>query len=142
VIARNEIFDRILDEAKKHDAYKVLITSKQIFYRVADPVNGTGPDGMYSLPSPVEIRESDLEQIFAGSTWKAYQLQDTYEYEGAPLKLLAGAGVAGTAYEGIVVNIAKAASHAAYVDQQAALRQNRPWWKRAVGALGLYRGSR
>jgi hypothetical protein len=140
VIARNELFDRILEEAKKHDAYKVLITSKLIFYRVADPVNGTGPDGMYSLPSPVEIRESDLERIFADSTWTCYQLQDTYEYEGAPLRLLAAAGVPGTAYEGIGVNIAKAASRAEYVQHQAALRPARSRWMRAVaGALDVRR---
>jgi hypothetical protein len=114
VIGQNELFDRILDEAKKHDAFKVLISSREISYRVADPVRG-GPDGTFRLPPPVEIRESDLEQIFAESTWAAYQLQDTYEYEGVRLKLLAGRYA-----EGIMVNIAKASNFGAYMKQQAA----------------------
>jgi hypothetical protein len=63
----------------------------------------------------VEIRESVLEQIFAESTWAAYQLQDTYEYEGVRLKLLAGRYA-----EGIMVNIAKASNFGAYMKQQAA----------------------
>lgn len=128
MIVRNELFDRILDEAKKYDAFKVLITSGHVSYRFAD---GHGPDKGCRLRPPMEIRESDLEQIFAGATWKFYHLQDTYEYEGAQLRLMASNG-----HEGIAVNIAKAASHAEYAEQQAASRRSRPWWKRIVGALG------
>ena len=115
MIAQNELFDRVLAEATMHDAFKVLISAEIVSYRVADPVRGACHDGTFRLPPPVEIHESDLEQILAGS-WVRGQVEDSYEYEGAQLKVLAGRYP-----DAITVNFAKAANFEAYREQQAAL---------------------
>jgi hypothetical protein len=110
-IAKSELLDRILDDAKKHDAFKVLVSSAGLTYRIADPVRGVGPDGVIRVQPSVEIHEGDLEQILANS-WVRGAVEDSYEYEGGLLKVLAGRYA-----DGIHINIATAANFNEYQGQ-------------------------